>query len=538
MADPNQETTASPVCEAHDHDRDYRALLAGVDKTFAAATSAGQRLFCTDAEGLFDAYLDGLPAERQIHTCSACRRFVRGFGGLVTVAEDGTATSALWDPERVPGFYRASVTAMRALVVRRRVSGPFLSKEAAWGTARTGDWMHLAVEAPAHLRFRDRLLTPGQAMAAKREDFATVAQALAEFGPDLLGQAVRLLEAEALSRSERFVGPIRWLLDLHARRAAAPSYAARENILWRAVASAPDGYCHPRSSMVGSLLEDIAAGLPAPDIQRRWAAKLHPLRYQRPQVAPASGNIAQAETIVEALGIAPSLERRFALLAEVVRHAIWTPSRTPERPAGGGVFSHLAPKGVGASASLDFQTPEVTWTKFARTALPGASELEMLVPEYGNFTAMLTAKHPAAPPILKWDREDSRNPVSTYVYHGGSPAQRWGLAPGWVPVEAVLPQPNLWGSKPTPFVGEGVVIVLRGCEDGKTGQGNALFPETLRNDLHGVRATIEAYSRRAEIGRVEGQKASGFGLGRRTSGVALRVKHPGGWTQYQIDRWD
>lgn len=35
---------------------------------------------------------------------------------------------------------------------------------------------------------------------------------------------------------------------------------------------------------------------------------MNPLQYQRPQAAPSAGNVAQAERIVEKLGIANSLE--------------------------------------------------------------------------------------------------------------------------------------------------------------------------------------------------------------------------------------
>ena len=44
---------------------------------------------------------------------------------------------------------------------------------------------------------------------------------------------------------------------------------------------------------------------------------MDPLKYQRPQVTPGTGNVARAEEIVEKLGIATSLKRRFARLEEL-----------------------------------------------------------------------------------------------------------------------------------------------------------------------------------------------------------------------------
>ena len=69
-------------------------------------------------------------------------------------------------------------------------------------------------------------------------------------------------------------------------------------MIWAAVASAPAGWCHVKSSIVGSLLDDIKSGMSFVTIQNRWEMKLDPTRYLRPQAAPDAGNIQQAEKVV------------------------------------------------------------------------------------------------------------------------------------------------------------------------------------------------------------------------------------------------
>ena len=135
----------------------------------------------------------------------------------------------------------------------------------------------------------------------------------------------------------------------------------------------------------------------------------------------------------------------------------------------------------------------MTWVKFAATVLPDAERLEFRVPDKGNFIALTTAAHPDAPPILKWDRPARRNPVAWYLYPNHSLATQWGLKAGWREVTAVAPLPTLWGDTPMPFLGEGVVLVLEGAAD-TLNPGNALFPSFLREELHGVRAVIEAHA--------------------------------------------
>lgn len=527
---PNRSRTrkTAVALDIHDHEADYAKLLASIHATFG---DGFERLFTTTAADLYSLYLDKLPAERDVHTCTACRKFVESFGGLVTIDEGGRSYSAFWDDSEAPDFYRDAIKAMQNEVLRARVTGPFLSSEPRYGTPKTGVWTHFSATPPRSAVFKERLLSAGQAMAAKREDFRTMASALADFTPAMLTEALRLLEAETLSRSERFVAPVRWLLNLHTARTAVKDARIRDNILWRAIAVAPEGYCHPRASVVGSLLEDIAAGMSFADVKSRFDAKMHPLKYQRPQAAPAAGAIAAAEKMVEQLGIAPSLERRWARLDEI--ETIWTPTaRKAETNGNGGIFGHLAPKGSVETHSLTMPAVTMTWDKFARTVLPGALSMEVNVPAHGNFIAMTTAVHADAPPILKWN-----NPVAWYVYHGGSSAQQWGLRAGWCKVEAISLSPTAWGDRPSSFLHEGLVIVLAGAQDTRN-ESACLFPETLRNELHGVRSVIEAYSKGAKLGDAGGPAASGLHLGKGTAGYVLRVKSATGITDYRIDRWD
>lgn len=524
--------TVTETVPVHDHESDYAALLTAVQRSFDTAV-AFNRLFTTDAEGLSETYLSALSSDRQIHTCTACRRFIEGYGALVTIHEDGTTTPAMWS-SGVPEFYQQALAAMGALARRTRVTGVFLSSDTTWGTPQTRDraagkiWHHLSVQAPVALRYRGLTLTPGQAMAAKREDFNTVARALAEFTPAALDEALRLLETESLYRSERFVAPVKWLRALCDR----PKGRFGENVLWRAIADAPDGFCHPRASVVGSLLEDIAAGLPFTDVKSRFDAKMHPLRYQRPQAAPAAGNIKAAEALVEKLGLAPALQRRFAVLDEI--ETVWRP-KTVALPAGvGGVFSHLTPKGAAVPPALYIPAITITWEKFHRTVLDSVEALDLMVPSHGPFICLTGPVNADAPPLFKWD-----NQIAWYVYPGGSLASQWNLPrPGWTKMTAVSSLPTMWGARPQPFLGEGMIFVLDGCVDSRDAS-SALFPECLRGELHEVRATIEAHSQSDKLSGREKASACGYDLRKQAgSSCTIRALSNGRWTTYKIDRWD
>lgn len=532
-------------------DHEYDAYIARIALRFEGTVKHDlEPLFTTDAykrhdTTLWNAYLNSFPPEqRQFHNCSACRHFVQRYGTLVTI-KDGRTTPAVWNEEDAPELYRPAIAAMARLVRRAKVTGIFMSEATELGQATTRTevctWHHFSVRNP--FPYKERGKTAKQAMAARREDHHTVARALAEITPAMLTQAVTLLQTESLYRSEKFLGPVQWLLKVSEERRGLTG-ELRNNALWRAIAAAPAGFCHPRSSVIGSLLEDIEAGLPFEDVRRRFAAKVAPTQYQRPQAAPTAGNIAVAEKLVEQLGIAPSLRRRFARLDDILEK-LWEPkpARAQRSDEYGGVFGHLKPKGERAPEAMRIPPMVMTWEKFARTILPMAEAVELLVPMRGSFSALVTAAVPDAPPILQWDLPERRNPLSWYLYSGGTMASQWGLVSGnWAKVTAIALEPPQWFGGHPSHTGQGALFVIEGAKDTMVGSaGLGLFPECLKSELREVRATIEAFSK---AGTIEGlEEAGACGLKVKKGQVCtahVRVFGPAGTLaiEYQIDRWD
>lgn len=493
-------------------------------------------LFKTDSEDLFDIFLDNLPSERQHYTCHACRRFVNKYGGLVTISEKGQITPVIWDPKTTPHFFKNSVEKLHRKVQNSKVTGVFYSNDRVIGEPTTGEWNHMSVETCP--TYNNSLKTPFQGEAEKKEDFKNVIRAIQEFPLTAVNQAVSLLKNDNLYRSEKLLGAAEWLKDLH--ESVNIFRRRKTNIFWRFVAMAPEGFCHPRSSMIGTLLEDICVGLPFETIERRFKDKMDPLQYQRPQALPSSGNIEQAEKIFEKLGIEKSLERRYATLDEI--QIIWTPAeKENDSEKSGGVFSHLKTKNKTSIDAVDGPEKTMTWEKFLNTILPEADKIEYYVP-YGSkgYSAFVTAEHPDSPPILQWDSEEKRNPVSWYLYSNGSPPEKWNLTSHeYCEVKAVSMQPSMWNGD-FHNQGKGVMFILEGAKDNGKLQGNSLFPEILKSELRSIRSTIESYSRGATLGNSE--NASACGLLLQASGGwgsnVFRVTSKGIQSKFKLDRWD
>lgn len=532
--------STSDIAVNHDGYEEYRASLV---KKFSDSTDGGAPLFCTDAQDLFALFLKNLPdANRQHYVCVACRQFFVRYGGLVTIDEQsGAITSPLWDEDTAPEFFAKAVKALRKEVENSAVTGVFISSDTVYGTPVTGAWTHFY--AKPNVVYADRLLTAHQAMAAKAEDRRILVESLKEYNEAAVVQAVRVLRTDSVQNSEKFLGIAEWLLDVVKRKNAVSLHKpkAKSALIWLAAAKAPTGFCHVRSTMIGTLLDDIVNGFEFGELVKRFNDKVNPIIYQRPQALPSAGNVAQAEKVIEKLKAEGALVRRYAKLEELT--LLWQPAKVADAVANKeGVFAGVRTKGkVTSSRPLQLPKQSMTWVKFKAEVLPTALKLEALTPRTGNYAALVTAVNADAEPIFQWDAVTDRNPVSWYVYPHGSTAEQWCLHPGaYVEVTGVCNQPSMWGTGSFGHLGRSVFFILAGAKDSAYKvSGSALFPVLLKGAYHGIRATIEEYSNSTPLIGYADATACGLRLmAGDTHTVTLRVTTDLGVNEYLVTSWD
>lgn len=488
-------------------------------------------LFITDAEGLFELYLSHIPVKhRQHYNCRACQKFIEEYGKLVQIEEDGMTVSPFFQPAEflLPGLEKA-VLALKTAVEKAKVTGVFFSDEKVWGTPITGPWSHLSVQRPKGMFAPPMGATASQTIAHRREEYRMLMDGLAAFKLSTLKKAVALLETGTFFRDEKVLNNAKWLLELSTARTGGNVW---RNIVWQAVAQAPVGWCHVRSGVLGTLLEDVQNDLPVEAIQKRFADKMDPLQYRRPTAEPAEQSIEQAEKLVEEMGIESALSRRFALADEI--HTFWKEIKTKAQPSG--IFGHLKK----SPPTLKIKQPTcITLEKFVRTVVPKAERMTVEVPFKGNFCAYITAEDPDALPILQWDSEKKRNPFSWYVYPNGSSRAQWALLDK-ADVTCLSTCPAHWFSV-SPNFPEHVLFVLKSCRDSISNGGLGLFPEILKSELHPVRKVIEAHSKSKQLKNIPGQLASGLCFSKGNPNqhpIRILVESAGIMRPYIIDRWD
>jgi hypothetical protein len=531
------------------HRNDYNEFKDAMAERFVRLVKSDTPLFEATSTGFFDVLLSSLPADiRQHYTCDTCRHFFDKYAGLALVGEDGDVVSAMFGLYMVPTsnvFRRCAALfeLMISSVSTGGISEMFTSKEYMLGTSEAGGWSHFSVALPPDWKW----LSAGEhkTSAEAKHDFENVRRFLGATEVVHLREAVRLVESGQLPGAEKVLGPAGWALALKEKVVEASKPRRQHNFIWQAVASAPAGFCHPAGSLLGVLVEMLKSSAGFPEIYAKMASMTHGLSYQRPQALPSEGNRERAEKLIAELGLESALKRRFARLDEV--EAYWRPTALAS-DAGGGVFAGVPTKqsAVVERASVGVQLPAqaMTWVKFRATVLGSATEVQFFTGDAPiAYGALLTATDVTAEPILRWDSHGKRNPVSGYVYSGGSFPLLWGLSHNsWVSVLAVTDHPAHWFGNSVPSMAARAFFVLEGARESRS-PSLSLFPEMLKSALREVRSTIEAYSKLNTTtgNEYEGQLACGYFYSStlRDTYYMLRARTGNGtWTEYKIDRWD
>ena len=503
------------------------------------AISTEHPIFRTNAGGeeLWQIYIDALPDEdRQHFRCNACKSFIRRYGALVYIDDDLKLKSAVWNPSLVPGYSDRMVDVMKTAVEHNGVTimQPFYTDEHIVGQQNTNGWHHFYIEVLGDkVRRESKVMSIHQRETEKRQNFAAVSMAISDYNVKNIEKAQNMLKWDSLNRAEKVRGVANVFLELAKKISRLPRY--RKLLIWLYVANNPDGFCHIRSSVLGSLIEDIASGkFNGDQIAGRFNLKMDGLKYQRSKAAPSDGNIEQAEKVVAQMGIERSLKRRFALFDEVPK--IWVSKEHDGRQkSGGGVFAHL--KAQSGIVLVEAPEKHCSWAWFEREVLPEAKAIDVEFPRLfcGNFSALLTAVHDETPCLFQWG-----NHFSHYVYHGGSQPSSWCLEGTSAKVTGISRAQHMWdGATNNGNHQAAVLLLLDGCRDLQN-PGLAIFPETLKGELHSVRKTIEAFSNAGKLEGAEEATACGLRIGKssQNSGTVLRVTTRTGVARFSIDLWE
>ena len=470
------------------------------------------------AEKLHRIFLNNLPDNiRQYYNCNACLGFISRFGDLVYVEEDGSLHSLIWDiPEYSMGPFKDSITAMREAVENGNIRCVFSFNENSTfmkiegglcklGMEGTGQWTHFYgklgpdVIIPEYIKedeFRDRINVSRETLNRwKTSTIMTV---------------IGICEGRRLSNSDKVKDRCEALLRIQKMYQTDTNRNSRIDIFWKNHTL----LYHMKGSSIGSLLSDIEDGVSTEYAIDRYNEKVDPISYKRSKSLPSDATIKEAEKIIAELGAENSLKRRFALLSDIPKF-LWKPSdkKSEDKPSyREGIFSKVKSK----SDAMNEFTPVVndggtiSIHTFITKTIKDANKIEILTPSHDNYCAHVTAVDMDAPCIIKYDSKEQRNPITQYVYQGGSDCYGWNVH-GRTYVECVG-----IANYPKDMYKDGIsdhAITFYLVDAYDLNNNNlALFSDDLIDELYPVRKVIEAYSGSEALEVKKKKKACGLSV--------------------------
>lgn len=538
---------------------EFPAFRQGVAQTIENNLAKyGAAIFTTSTKHLSSAYVAHFATdhEKQHHDCAACRDFIRNFGTAVVIDENNRPRSLMWDPEAAPETFKASVAKLKELAERGVIRGAmrFDILGTAWGHEMKGGWSHLYYHFDK-IDLTARMSEIGVSLAAardSRENFTYLRANVEKFPSDVVRKAAQLLASGRINRKDKFADWVNWILDVTERYEAIPAKNSveRNSIIWAAVIRLPaPGWASYAGSMPGMMFEMIQDGRADPAIIHRFNEASDSLNYQRGTSELSEGQADAAEKLIEKLGLAPALERRFATIDELDPIMIWKQPAPVEKPAAqsNGIFGSLVGKKPGetddASPSINDITKAapMSLTKFIKEHLPGAEEVYVFVNNGAQPIAQfITALEPAAPPILRWDkaradRGDSRFPICWNMRVNGIQPSALELTPGWIKVNAFAKAPWLIENFDKQF-GQSIGLILDGAKSYETSYD--LFPEAILADLHPIRDSMNAYNSSKHLARGSENVVAALAVNSQAAFLQLKVKSRLGWMLYSIERFE
>ncbi len=400
------------------------------------------RLFRTgvDVDGLWITYIDSFPPgtnpvfrERTEHDCTCCKQFIRQAAAMVAV-DANNKLMTLFDIETGEPAYDAVAKAMAEYVRSEPIVDVFMHIEEKIGRDRTAEltkdkksvvrnWEHFFLQLPSAKKN-----SPGPAFVVKKEELApklaeqrdnhqVLLRGLKEFSLEAIEKAFSMIRGDdtgvPLYKGEEQVGPLKTFKALKERfdQVRAPDRSAW---VWSILHTVSPAIARMRNHAIGTLLIDLAEGMPLDQAEARWNKVVAPENYKRPQPVITQKMIDSAMKTIQELDLEPHLSRRFANIGDItVNNVLWV-DRASKAKMKGSISSLLSEEVVAAKQPDDAKAEPIAIKDFMEKIVPSALGMDVFLKNrhQPNMVSLTTAQENLAPKMFLWPNNFG------WSYHG------------------------------------------------------------------------------------------------------------------------
>lgn len=369
-------------------------------------------LYTVDISGdtLYELYLSAFPEgtnsiykERTEHDCSCCKNFIRNIGLVVSIQNNKLVT--VWDVVDVPFPYDVVAKVLADRVRSTKIASVFRSSEPQYGAQVTRqllengqvkNWNHFHGKIATKHYSRNS----GEFVGRFNTMVQTCKRGFVELTQDSLETIQDLIKSKALYRGEE-----------HSRSVEAFTKARREYFkltpeqrdayLWQN-AQAVGGF---RNSVIGTLAQDLSAGVDLETAVRSFEVKVAPANYKRPTALITPRMIEDAMKTIEKLGLESALDRRHARLSDVsINNVLWADGSAKA------VMKNALKESLLEAATNDYKVTgaiDISIDEFVKTVLPKTSSMELFVKNshQNKFVSVTAPAQENSGKLFKWNND-------------------------------------------------------------------------------------------------------------------------------------
>lgn len=374
-------------------------------------------LFVVDIkkDAIWDMYLASFPQgtnplfrERTEHDCSCCRNFIENLGRVVAIVNG--QLQSVWAVEGLPYPYDVVAGSLNSMVMHAPIANLFRSKELKYGQevsyemrAKGGmlTWNHLH-GAITNKHFSKKV---DQVTGDYRTKVQVFKRGLEELTPEAVATVVDLINDKLLYRGEEHLRAVKAFQITQQLYLRQTSDQAKDCLVWLN-AGAPEAIF--RNTVIGTLVQDLSAGMELEQAVKSFEAKVAPTNYKRPKalITPAMAKAA-AQTIHD-LGLEDALQRRFATIHDVsVNNVLWVDNSV--RNLMKDSVADLLMASATPAKAVSQQAKNIGIDQFMTEVLPVAKGIRIFMRgNMQNQLMSLTAPvNPGCNHLFKWDNDFS-----------------------------------------------------------------------------------------------------------------------------------
>lgn len=375
--------------------------------------------FVADITGdeLWEAYLAAFPEgmnplfrKRREYDCSCCRNWMRRFGNVITVDSEYNVITA-WDLDAQDADWQQIANTLASLVKSRGIAGVFVTKEPAFGTDHNFEqmadhvhtWNHFHTPLPKHLRYsgNETVDTVAAKYAANHD---VLSRTLESVGSDTAATVLDLNVEGNLYRGDEFMPLVTNYLEVADAYQKVPT-TKRDAFCWLESVRSGGTVSKIKNTAIGTLLENLAAGMDVEVAVRKYESVVAPANYKRPKEIVTARQVADAQAIIEELGYADSLQRRYAHLSDIsVADVLFADRDAKKKMDGlGGIMSQLATQAQMSVKQFE-NVPAMGVDEFL-AHVGDTEKLEVFLENRltQNLITLTAAENQDAPTMFKWN---------------------------------------------------------------------------------------------------------------------------------------